>query len=227
MITLKMKLSYGFGALGKDYACAIVYIFLMYYFTDVLGIVPAFIGTLFLVARVWDAVNDPIMGMIVDNTRSKWGKFRPWILIGTLLNSVVLIGLFYKPAGISTNTLYAYISIMYILWGMTYTVMDIPFWAMIPSFSDDKREREQIAVVPRIFAAIAWLTLGSFGLKIIQLLGKGNEGEGFTILSIIISVFFVLTSILTFLYVKEQIVSDVKAPKVNLKETFMLIAKND
>lgn len=227
MITFKMKLSYGLGALGKDYACAIVYIFLMYYFTDVLGIVPAFIGSLFLVARVWDAVNDPIMGMIVDNTRSRWGKFRPWILIGTLLNSITLVGLFYRPNGISTNTLYMYISVMYILWGMTYTVMDIPFWAMIPSFSNDKHEREQIAVVPRVFAAIAWLTLGSFGLKIVQRIGNGNEGQGFTVLAIVIAIFFVITSILTFFYVKEQIVSDVKAPKVSLKETFMLITKND
>ncbi|MBC2851953.1 melibiose:sodium transporter MelB [Cetobacterium sp. 8H] len=227
MVSFKMKLSYGLGALGKDYACAIVYIFLMYYFTDVLGLAPAFVGSLFLVARMWDAINDPAMGMIVDNTRTKWGKFRPWILIGTVLNALALIAMFFRPDGFEGKTLYVYISIVYILWGMTYTVMDIPFWSMIPALSSDKKEREEIAVVPRIFASLAWLTLGSFGLPVIAFLGKGNEGKGFTNLAIGIAIFFLITSILTVVNVKEQIISDKTSAKINLKDTFKLILKND
>ena len=87
----------------------------MYYLTDVVGLVPAFVGTLFLVARLWDAINDPMMGMIVDNTRSKYGKFRPWILIGTILNAAVLIAMFFRPNGLEGKMLYAYISVAYIL----------------------------------------------------------------------------------------------------------------
>lgn len=227
MVSLKMKLSYGLGALGKDYACAIVYIFLMYYFTDVLGLAPAFVGTLFLVARMWDAVNDPAMGMLVDNTRSKWGKFRPWIMIGTILNAITVVGMFTKPEAFAGKSLYIYISIMYILWGMTYTIMDIPFWSMIPSLSSDKKEREEIAVVPRIFASLAWLSLGSFGLPLIAFLGKGDEGRGFSLLSLGIAAVFILTSIITVMNVKEQVVSKKASEKINLKEAFRLILKND
>ncbi|MGL4946657.1 MAG: melibiose:sodium transporter MelB [Cetobacterium sp.] len=227
MITLKTKLSYGLGALGKDYACAIVYIFLMYYFTDVLGLAPAFVGTLFLVARMWDAINDPAMGMLVDNTRSKWGKFRPWIMIGTLLNAITVVGMFTIPEAFVGTKLYIYISVMYILWGMTYTVMDIPFWSMIPSLSTDKKEREEIAVVPRIFASLAWLSLGSFGLPLIAFLGKGNEAKGFSLLSLGIAAVFILTTIVTVVNVKEQVTTKKAAEKINLKHAFRLILKND
>ncbi|MGL5964391.1 MAG: melibiose:sodium transporter MelB [Fusobacteriaceae bacterium] len=227
MLSNRLKLSYGIGALGKDLACSIVYIFLMYYYTDVIGVAPAFAGTLFLVARMWDAFNDPAMGMIVDNTRSKFGKFRPWILVGTILNSIALIALFTKPSGLSGNSLYIYTSIVYILWGMTYTVMDIPYWSMIPSLAKSKKDREQIAVIPRIFASCAWLIMGSFGLSIIGFLGKGDSIKGFSVFAIGIAVVFILSEILVFFNVREQIPVKNKTEKIDLKSAFRMILKND
>lgn len=227
MGNFKMKLSFGIGALGKDYACAIIYLFLMYYLTDVALLNPAFVGGLFLFARLWDAINDPMMGMIVDNTRSKWGKFRPWIMIGTVLNAVVLILMFFKPEFSKENSLYIYVAIVYILWGMTYTVMDIPFWSMIPAIASEKREREQLAVIPRIFASLAWLTTGSFTLVVVKYLGKGNQGDGFFKLALYIAIFFIFASALTVMNVKEKVVSNNITPKTNLKTAFKLIFAND
>lgn len=91
------------------------------------------------------------MGKIVDNTNTKWGKFRPWLLIGTLINAVVLIFLFINPAKfLSGKMVYVYCSAAYILWGMTYTIMDIPYWSMIPSFTSDSSERDKMSVIPRV-----------------------------------------------------------------------------
>ena len=151
-LTFREKYSYGIGAFGKDLVYAFVATYLMMFFTDEVGISSVFVGGLFFVSRFWDAINDPIMGKIVDNTNTKWGKFRPWLLIGTLINAVVLIFLFINPAKfLSGKMVYVYCSAAYILWGMTYTIMDIPYWSMIPSFTSDSSERDKMSVIPRVF----------------------------------------------------------------------------
>ena len=177
-LTWKEKLSYGFGALGKDMVCGLIFTFAMIYFTDVLKISAGFVGSLFFFAKFWDAVNDLGMGIIVDNTRTKWGKFRPWLLIGTIVNAVVFVCLF-TNWGLSGTSLYVFAAVMYVLWGMTYTIMDIPYWSMLPNLTKDKREREKLSVIPRIFASIGGsLIVGGFGLQIIEFLGKGYAKIG-------------------------------------------------
>ncbi len=95
-VSTREKYCFGIGAIGKDAIVNLVGAFLMLYFTDTLYLAPAFVGVLFFVARIWDAVNDPVMGMIVDNTKSRYGKFRIWLIVGTLLNSVVFVLLFHS-----------------------------------------------------------------------------------------------------------------------------------
>lgn len=225
------KYSYGFGALGKDLVCALVFTYLMFYFTDVLGISSAFVGGLFFFARFWDAINDPVMGMVVENTRTKWGKFRPWILIGTLINAVSFVFLFSTPEALQGTGLYIYVTVTYIVWGMTYTIMDIPYWSMLPSLTTNKNEREKIAVIPRIFASLAWLLIGTFGLQVVSALGNGNNYQGYSILSIIIAVIFVVASFVTVLNVKERsslsAAEQKAAPKTGFKEMINVIKAND
>ncbi|HCW54086.1 MAG TPA: melibiose:sodium transporter MelB [Clostridium sp.] len=233
-LSFKTKYSFGVGALGKDLCYSIMSSFLMIYLTDLVGIAPAFVGTLFLVARVWDAVNDPMMGMVVDNTRTRFGKFRPWIMIGTILNSVVLVLLFTKP-DLSGSSLYVYFSVIYILWGMTYTMEDIPYWSMLPCLSKTPEEREKMSVIPRIFASSAWLIMGAFGLTIINKLGQGNDIKGYSKFAIVIAVIFIVTAIITCVNVKEENMLDAeddmakqdKKNRIGLKGMMKVILQND
>ncbi|CAK1722365.1 Melibiose permease [Vibrio crassostreae] len=227
-ITLQTKLSYGLGALGKDFACAPIYIFLMFYFTDVAGLSAAFVGTIFLAARIVDAVTDPMMGVIVDNTRSKFGKFRPWIVIGTLLNAVVLVGLF-STHMFEGTTLYIYAAAAYILWGLTYTIMDIPYWSMIPALSSSRQEREKLVVWPRLFASLAWFITGTYGLHIVGKLGDGDQGQGFFNVAMLIAVLFVMSAFLIARNVKEKSAPANAKPaeRFSFKDVLVIIGKND
>lgn len=224
------KLCFGVGALGKDLCYAMISTYLTIYLTDTVGLAPLFVGNLFLVARVWDAVNDPMMGFIVDNTRTRWGKFRPWILIGTLINAVILVLLFKGPE-LEGFALYAYYSVMYILWGMTYTIMDIPYWSMLPSMSSTKEERDSTSVIPRIFASSAWLLVGAFGLKMIDTLGQGNEAKGYAASSVVVAAVFVGTILVTVIFARDRSSLDAasgqKAQRTSLKYAIHVITAND
>ncbi|MCR4897198.1 MAG: MFS transporter, partial [Lachnospiraceae bacterium] len=89
-LSVKEKAAYGLGAVGKDMVYMLSASYILYYYQDILGVSAVAMGIILLVARIFDAFNDPIMGVIVAKTKTKWGKFRPWLLIGTLTNAVVL-----------------------------------------------------------------------------------------------------------------------------------------
>ncbi len=227
-LSKREKYSFGLGALGKDAICCFVGSFLMYYYTDVLYLAPAFVGTLFFVARIWDAVNDPMMGVIVDNTRNKFGKFRTWLVIGTLLNAVVFVAMF-STFGLQGRALYGYVAVTYILYGMTYTVMDVPYWSWLPNLTSDPREREAVSVIPRFFASVAGFTTGVFGLAIIDKLsavsGSGDRANGFQVISVIIAVLFIVTIGNTVIQVKEK-QTDAKNGKSGFKQILRILFLN-
>ena len=220
----KEKLYYGLGALGKDLVYGFVAGYVLFFLNDVLGINALFLGTLFLFARAFDALNDPIMGMVVENTRSKFGKFRPWILIGTVLNAIVIILLFSAPS-LSMPMLKIYVSVLYILWGVTYTLMDIPYWSMIPALSIHQKDRENIAVVARVCAGIGFTIVTVATVPLAKLLGQGNDRVGYSMIGIIIAILFVILMTLTVKNVKEHVT--VEQDKVSLKGLFKLLLSND
>ena len=121
------KVSYGLGAVGKDMVYMLSASYVLYYFQDILGVSAVAMGFILMAARIFDAFNDPIMGVIVAKTKTRWGKFRPWLLIGTITNAAVLFCMFSCPPALDGPGMTAYAAVTYILWGVTYTMMDIPY----------------------------------------------------------------------------------------------------
>lgn len=224
-LSRKEKVSYGVGAVGKDMVYSLVAGFLMYYYNAVIGISATFIGVLFMVARLFDAFNDPIMGIIIDKTKSPMGKFRPWLVLGTLINAVVLYAMFSIPVGFEGRQLLIYASFAYILWGTTYTIMDIPYWSMIPSITEHGKDREHLSVVARSCAGLGFAIPIGLTMVLVPVLGSGNERLGFSYLSAIIAVLFVLFVGVTVVNVKEKVAVKQDAPTV--KEMMQALIKND
>lgn len=122
----KEKFAYGIGAVGKDMVYMLSASYVLYYYQDIMGVSAVAMGVILFIARIFDAFNDPIMGIIVAKTKTRWGKFRPWLFIGTLTNAIVLYLMFAAPPSLSGRGLVAYAAVTYILWGVTYTMMDFP-----------------------------------------------------------------------------------------------------
>jgi len=148
------KFAYGIGAVGKDMVYMLSASYVLYYFQDILKTSAIAMGVILLVARIFDAFNDPIMGIIVARTKTRWGKFRPWLLIGTITNAVILVLMFSAPPSLDGKGLIAYAAVTYILWGVTYTMMDIPYWSMIPAFTEGGKEREGLSALGRSCAGV-------------------------------------------------------------------------
>ena len=224
-ISKKIKVGYGVGAVGKDMAYALISGFLMYYYNTVLGVSATFIGILFMGARIFDAFNDPLMGVIVEKTNTRFGKFRPWIVTGTLLNALVIGFMFSVPEHMEGNALLCYVSVAYILWGMTYTIMDIPFWSMIPAITQAGKERETISVIGRSCAGIGFALPTALTMVLVPILGGGNEREGFRYFAVIVAAVFVLTTFFSVYHVKEKEKVVEKSP--TMKEMFQALIRND
>jgi melibiose permease len=178
-----------------------------------------------MVARILDALNDPFMGIIVEKTNTRLGKFRPWLLIGTVLSAIATFAMFAVPRSLNGTSLLVYASAAYILWGTTYTLMDIPYWSMIPAISESGKDRENISVIGRSCAGLGFAVPTALTMLVVPILGRGDERIGFKIFAGIICIFFVVAEMITVINVKEKTKPVIKTPSV--KEMFSTLFRND
>ena len=243
MLGLKEKASYGLGAVGKDMVYMLSASYILYYFQDIMGVSAVAMGIILLVARIFDAFNDPIMGVVVAKTKTRWGKFRPWLLIGTLTNAAVLFLMFAAPPSLDMKGLIAYAAVTYILWGVTYTMMDIPYWSMIPAFTNGGKEREGLTTLARSCAGVGSAIIsiatmiivpmlgGMFGGKVPEALAsrfpgtQWNELVGFKYFSLAVAVLFVVFTIILCVSIKEESSVNMKTAKIG--EMFRALVQNN
>lgn len=220
---------FGLGTLGRDMVAALVSMYLMFYLTDVLRITGAQLGVItviLVVMRVFDAVNDPVMGVVVDNTRSRWGKFRPWIFWGALAWGLATLLLFFDT-GVDGWGYLVLFTIVYLVYEIAYTINDIAYWSMLPALTKDQKERERIGVVARICANIGLFSV-AVGIvpitgALTQLLGSA-EAAWFALAAILVVIMLAFQS-LTLIFTRERVVA--RSESTPLRELFAVIYRND
>lgn len=223
-ISSRNKWTYSVGCIGRDMMFILVAMFMLPYIQYTMNLTIAqftTISTIMILSRVWDAVNDPIMGMFIENARFKGGKFRPWILIGGVINFAVTILLFsLRPSG---WLFVVFFGIAYIAWGMSFTINDISYWSLLPTLSTNNEERNELTNLVLIFASIGQFLAGG----LIPVLVTGNAVWMYKVIGIGISFIFLMFTFLTYFGVQEQRVEVVSDEKVDLKKMYKILFKND
>jgi len=228
---IRNRITFGLGTIGRDMVYGIVSMFLMFYLTDIINLPTStmwWVAGIILAARIFDAFNDPFMGLIVDNTHTRWGKFKMWITIGTITSPIFTILLF-TNLGFQDSAYVISFAIIYFMWGICYTIHDISYWSMLPSLSVDQKEREKIGALARIFANIGLFFVVVAIVPLTTLLGVkfGSMQKGYFIFAICVSVFMSMGMCVTIFGVKETgIVAD-KKQNTPLRELVNIIIKND
>ncbi|MBN1411760.1 MAG: MFS transporter [Spirochaetales bacterium] len=218
---------FGLGTIGRDMLYALVSIYLMYYLTEILDLPDATMWWMtgaFTVLRIFDALNDPISGFIVDNTRSRFGKFKTWITLGGVIGGIFTILLF-TDIGITGGAYIAVFIVIYLVWDVFYGLNDISYWSMLPSLTINQKEREKMGAFARICANIGMYICVVGILPVTNALG-GNKLAWFIFAAAVIAVTWIFLCF-TLFGVKEHREYYKKEEKTSLKKLFSVIVKND
>lgn len=223
-LTHRELMSYfGYGV-GQCFSFGLVGSFILYFYTDILGISPIAASTIFLIARVWDAVNDPLIAGYMDTLESRFGKFRPYMLFTPFLIVLVTVASFYNiDADTSTKVMYA--GITYILWGTLYTISDVPFWSMSAVMTDEPQERAKAATCAMLGVnAGIGATLVIFP-KLSAYFADGRTDQGYLPAVLVLMLVGLLFMLNGFYNTRERVKTS-GCEKVTLKQTFQAVRKN-
>ncbi|MDD3831723.1 MAG: MFS transporter [Clostridia bacterium] len=224
----KNKWYFSLGGIGRDMAYQLISTFLLAYVQFGIPLTLAQFTTISLAigvgGRIWDAINDPMMGAIIESSHMKFGKFKPWILIGAVSCGAVIVAMFNIQNTFSGWGFVAFMIIMYLLWESTFTMNDIGYWSMLASLSSVKKERNQITMLTVLFAGVGAI----IAQGIIPTLATGDVRNAYRWISVLVVGVFIGCQFMTSLCVKETPhAEDSGQEKVTLKKMWNTIKKND
>lgn len=226
------KYCFGLGTVGRDALYTLVSMYLAQHLKDVVGFTPAvlaIIGVINIIIRVFDSVNDPFLGTLVDNTNTKWGKFKPWILLGMLTTGVLTVLLFHNFEMDDTTYVIVF-TITYFLWSVAFTANDISYWSLMPAITKDPKEREGIAAIARICANVGMFAVVLLYTNVDDIfakLGVTNTRDAYFYFAIILVLLMWGFQLFTLLGVKEDRSALEKQERTSLKQMFGVLGKND
>ncbi|CAM7789978.1 MFS transporter [Phytobacter diazotrophicus] len=223
-LSLREKVGYGMGDAGSCMIWSVLALYLTWFYTDVYGLAPGIVGTLFLVIRIFDAFSDPVMGAICDRTKSRWGKFRPWLLWMALPFGLGAVAMFTTPdIGMNGKIIYAWVT--YLIMSLIYTAINIPYCSVAGVITLNQKERMGCLSWRFFLNGLATLIISSTILPLTDWLGNGNRASGFQMTMIIMGAAATLMFLFCFSSIKERVV----AVKENdsLKRDLKDIVKND
>ncbi|MBT8182963.1 MAG: MFS transporter [Eudoraea sp.] len=223
-LSLKEKIGYGVGDTASHFVWDMVGFWILIFYTDTFGISAAAAGTIMLIARFWDMISDPIMGVIADRTNTRWGKFRPYILWMALPYSILAIMTFTTPDLGSTGKI-IYAGTTYLLLMTVFTAINLPYSSLGAVMTADSSERTELNSYRFVFAFIGQLIVSGTALTLARYFGKGNDATGYQITIILFSIISFALFMVTFYTTKER-VKPPKEQKESLKEDFRNLLKN-
>lgn len=205
MVSAKEKIAYGLGDTASNFIFQTVMLFLTFYYTDVVGISAAAVGSMFLLVRVFDAITDPLMGSLADRTKTKWGSYRPYLLWLALPFALCSVLAFTSPEWLTGDGKLYYAFATYALLMLMYTAINIPYSALGGVLSADASERVSIQSYRFVFAMGGGLLVTSFMLPLVSYLGDGDDALGYQRAMIVMSIVGMVLFLLCFLGTKERV----------------------
>ncbi len=223
-ITLRERVSYGLGDFASSMFWKLFSMFLLFFYTDVFGISAAAVGTMFLITRIWDAANDPLMGMLADRTRSRWGKFRPYLLFVAVPFAIVGVLTFSTP-DLSEGGKLVYAYVTYSLMMMVYTAVNVPYSSLMGVMTDDPGERTTLASFRFIGAFSGGLLVTATANYLIDYFGKEDQATGFQSTIGVYAALAAVLFILTFAGTRERL-KPALSGRSSLRDDLRDISKN-
>ncbi len=219
----RQRFGYGIADLSCNLVWQMISLYLMFFYTDVMGLPAYYVGLMFLVTRLVDGVADVLMGLVIDNTTTRWGRCRPWLLIGALPFGLLCILAFYVPDfGTTGKLLYAFVT--YLCLSFLYTLVNIPFCAMLPFLTSDSAERTTLSAVRILLGSLGATIVAVATLPLVGMLGKGNQQQGFLYTAVIFGVLAAFFLLVSFRNVEEKIT--LTGERMTLKRAWISLRAN-